>query len=384
MVWLHGGGFKTGSSSDSMYGPDFLLRRDVVLVTINYRLGAFGFLSLDAPDSGVPGNAGLKDQTLALRWVRKNIGEFGGDASNVTVFGNSAGGCSVHLHMLSEHSAGAFDKAIAQSGTALAEWANYPRNNWARRLAERLGWTGAANDTDDGGAIDASVLSHLQAVDAADILRHQDAILTMDEKLDGITTFGPATEPYVSEHCFMPDSPVNMARRQRPWSVHVPLIIGGNADEGLLFHRLIVRSPLMYQSEAGFERTVPFCFGIARGTERSRELAALVRREYYGDEEPSADNVLRTLQIWGDKVFWHGIGGAVRGRLRTDATAPTYLYRFAVETSTFDWHKRRFAGADVAGTSHVDEVVYLFKHDRLDEMPASGSLEMATIDRMVR
>lgn len=72
-----------------MYGPDYFMQKDVVLVTFNYRLGPIGFLSLQDPELGVPGNAGLKDQTFALKWVQRNIANFGGDKENVTIFGES-------------------------------------------------------------------------------------------------------------------------------------------------------------------------------------------------------------------------------------------------------------------------------------------------------
>jgi carboxylesterase type B len=89
MVWIHGGGFNSGSSQTDLFGPDYLLQKDVVLVTVNYRLGPVGFLSLDDPELNIPGNAGLKDQTFALKWVQRNIERFGGDPGNVTVFGES-------------------------------------------------------------------------------------------------------------------------------------------------------------------------------------------------------------------------------------------------------------------------------------------------------
>jgi carboxylesterase type B len=89
MVWIHGGGFLVGSSQTNMYGPDYIMQKDVVLVSFNYRIGVFGFLSLSDPDLGVPGNTGLKDQVFALKWIQRNIERFGGDASNVTIFGES-------------------------------------------------------------------------------------------------------------------------------------------------------------------------------------------------------------------------------------------------------------------------------------------------------
>jgi carboxylesterase type B len=78
-----------GSGQTDLFGPDYLLQKDVILVTMNYRLGPVGFLSLQDPELNIPGNAGLKDQTFALKWVQRNIENFGGDSKNVTVFGES-------------------------------------------------------------------------------------------------------------------------------------------------------------------------------------------------------------------------------------------------------------------------------------------------------
>lgn len=104
MVFIFGGGFRDGASSYNVYGPDFLLEKDVVMVSFNYRVGPFGFLSTG--DDVVPGNAGLKDQLLALKWTKQNIGQFGGNSSEITIFGQSAGAASVGYHILSKQSAG--------------------------------------------------------------------------------------------------------------------------------------------------------------------------------------------------------------------------------------------------------------------------------------
>lgn len=88
LVWIHGGGFIFGSGSTLLYGPEYLIEKDVIVVTFNYRLNIFGFLSLKDPKVGVSGNAGLKDQSMALAWVKRNIGCFGGDANNITIVGN--------------------------------------------------------------------------------------------------------------------------------------------------------------------------------------------------------------------------------------------------------------------------------------------------------
>jgi para-nitrobenzyl esterase len=118
MVYIHGGAFLTGESDD--YGPRRLLGSNVVVVTINYRLGALGFmanaaLAAESPD-GSSGNYGLMDQQAALGWVSRNINAFGGDPNNVTIFGESAGGLSVHAHLVSPRSKGLFAHAIVESG----------------------------------------------------------------------------------------------------------------------------------------------------------------------------------------------------------------------------------------------------------------------------
>ena len=124
-VWIHGGAYEIGSGRFSDYGPDRLMKgNDIVIVSINYRLGLFGFLSLGTQD--VPGNMGLLDQVMALKWVQKNIQSFGGDPNKVTIAGESAGSYSVLYHMLSPLSAGLFHRAIAQSGTPLSlAWHEY-------------------------------------------------------------------------------------------------------------------------------------------------------------------------------------------------------------------------------------------------------------------
>lgn len=121
IVYLHPGGFYgVSGQSKNFAGPQSLMDRDVVLVTLNYRLGTLGFMSTGTADS--PGNAGLKDQVLALRWVKDNIAVFGGDASQVTLLGYSAGALSISLHMISPMSRGLFHRAIVMSAAATAQW----------------------------------------------------------------------------------------------------------------------------------------------------------------------------------------------------------------------------------------------------------------------
>lgn len=124
IVNFHGGGYLEGSGNDDFWGPDFLINENVILVTLNYRLGIFGFLSLGTADYS--GNMGLKDQQLALRWINENIHHFGGDNEKITILGHSSGGVSAHYHVLSPSSKGLFQRAILMSGTTHNEWAFHP------------------------------------------------------------------------------------------------------------------------------------------------------------------------------------------------------------------------------------------------------------------
>ncbi|CAL1533544.1 unnamed protein product [Lymnaea stagnalis] len=122
MVWLYGGGYMTGSTTVSWYNGALLAASQCVIVaSMNYRLGAFGFLFLDVPE--VPGNMGLLDMTLAARWIKDNIEQFGGDRSRITVFGNSAGGASASLFLLSPLTRNLFTRAIIESGSPIGHLA---------------------------------------------------------------------------------------------------------------------------------------------------------------------------------------------------------------------------------------------------------------------
>lgn len=123
MVWIYGGGFTTGSTQ--WYNPTSLsIEGDVIVVSVNYRLGLFGFLSTE--DDSARGNYGLWDQHLAIKWVKENIGVFGGDADKITIFGESAGGASVSYQVFSLKNKDMFQRAISHSGTVVSPWALQP------------------------------------------------------------------------------------------------------------------------------------------------------------------------------------------------------------------------------------------------------------------
>lgn len=393
MVWIHGGSFRVGSSCEHMHGPDFLIKKDVVLVTLNYRIGALGFLTIDDPKYQIPGNAGLKDQTMALRWVKDNISVFGGDSENITLFGNSSGAISVDLHMLSDHSKNLFHRAIVQSGFANADYSTCPKNDWTRRLARAIGWSGEGGD--DG------LYDFLCAADADDIVQNQYSILTETEFLNGIMSFGPAIEAYVGEQSFLTQCPLDLMKN--PWSTKVPLIIGGNSDEMIMLNRAFKKYSPLLQTVHGFELLIPSEFGVPKGCEESQQIATRIIRTVYGDEQPTQDNYRPTMQAWSYRYMWFPLFMCVTARLENpERSAPTYLYRFDIESTIFNWKKLQFAGEHLSGlssiyyycyrkqtysmiigASHADELHYIFKCSYLKEPLPESSLEIRTMRIMV-
>ncbi|MFI5956724.1 carboxylesterase/lipase family protein [Cryptosporangium sp. NPDC051539] len=211
MVWIHGGSYINGAGSD--YGPGRLVTQGgVIVVTINYRLGAMGFLSLPGLSGEQPlgaGTYGLLDQQAALKWVQKNIAGFGGDAKNVTLFGESAGGGSVCAQMVSPQAKGLFAKAIAESGCALRGPTQTVADQTGTALAARLGCRGA------------DVVACLRAKPAA-------AIRAASSSTGTSLTYAPASGG--------PVLPTDMESAfDRGAMQNVPLLQGTNHDEGRLF-----------------------------------------------------------------------------------------------------------------------------------------------------
>ena len=207
MVWIHGGGNVNGSSFEPAYDGQFLARDyGIVLVSINYRLGVFGFFGAAglAAESGSAGNQGLWDQQLALHWVQKNIARFGGDASNVTIFGESAGSADVCYHVAAPGSRGLFQRAISESGGCTSRVADADSaQRTAAAFAERMGCTGA---------------------DALACLRSK----SVRELVDGAAAAGRF--PISVDGVFLPEQP--RALFDRGDIARVPYILGSNTDEG--------------------------------------------------------------------------------------------------------------------------------------------------------
>ncbi|XP_069495253.1 cholinesterase-like [Ambystoma mexicanum] len=222
LVFIHGGGFETGTCTLDVYDGRILAQTEGVIVSMNYRLGALGFLALpENPE--ISGNAGLFDQQLALQWVQENIAAFGGDPGSVTLFGQSAGAGAVGYHMLSPSSRPLFTRAIMQSGSPNGPWALMPHRearNMASKLIQLLGCSDS-NTTD--------VVACLQTKSAQAITHHQNSVLSHEGF--AITRFVPTVDGD-----FLTDTPDMLIKEQKVKQGEV--LIGVTVDEGtiLLFY----------------------------------------------------------------------------------------------------------------------------------------------------
>uniref|UniRef100_A0A182JF69 Carboxylic ester hydrolase n=1 Tax=Anopheles atroparvus TaxID=41427 RepID=A0A182JF69_ANOAO len=373
MLWIHGGAFMRGSSGTEMYGPDYLIQKNIVLVSFNYRLGAFGFLSFDSKDLGIPGNAGLKDQNLAIRWVRENIASFGGDPNNVTLFGESAGGCSVHFQMVSHQSKGLFRRAIVMSGCTLNNWSTIPRRGMGERLAKALGW--------DGKGGEGAALQVLMKASAEDITQKQDQLLTENELENRILfAFGPVVEPYVNERTLIPKSPLEMCREA--WSNEIDILIGGNSEEGLFCLNGIKENPAIMDNLHDFEYLVPLELGLVRASQTCKEYGLRMKKFYYGETQPSFENREGYLTLMTDKLFWHGLHRTIYSRVSQRKPSKTFVYRFAVDSETYNHYRIYFCDRKVRGTAHADDLSYLFKNG-FGPVPGQDTFEYRTMQTMI-
>jgi para-nitrobenzyl esterase len=214
MVWLHGGGFAIGSAGDPQYDGSALCRRgDVVVVTLNHRLNALGYLYLGAlhDDFADSGNVGQLDIVLALQWVRDNIAAFGGDAGNVTIFGQSGGGAKVSALLAMPPAQGLFHKAIIQSGPGVS----MADKNKAAELAER---TLASLGVTKADVRRLQTINYRQLIDAAAAAQRRDDRRSLSPVVDGRA---------------LPSDPFSPAAPEV--SRNIPVIIGTTKDEGTLF-----------------------------------------------------------------------------------------------------------------------------------------------------
>jgi len=369
MVWIHGGAFRFGSSSSEEYGPERLLEEDIVLVTINYRLGALGFLTTG--DDIAPPNAGILDQRLALRWVQNNIMAFGGDPDRVTLFGESAGGVCVMAHMASPGSRGLFHQAIAMSGV----WGEAPFLHKSKKPAEYTAMMAAGLGCAEG-TTSLETIKCLQQ-------KHPKQIL---EEAGKFRTFEFLPEPFTPSVDSYMDNPVLPQPLHEVWEKEsmptVPLMIGGNKDDGVLLLLEFLKDETLYaRVNENFSTELPaIVLGVdpaaAAEDEGETATAEVLRNSYLpGDGNFSASAFKEMIRLFTDVHFLAPIDKAVRDLSTKEGNVFYYNYQ----------HKGSFTFPmamgflEDYGVSHVDELFLMFKFAQVSNS-WMGDLALQTDD----
>ena len=330
MVWIYGGGFVTGGTSENRQDGQFLAHRNVIIVSMNYRLGIFGFfvhpeLTAESPHHA-SGNYGLMDQAAALEWVKRNITAFGGDPSNVTIFGESAGSFAVSTLMASPQTRGLISKAIGESGGALySAGLSYP----ARETLEQRNVAFAQT------AFGTSKLADLRKLSADDLVK-----AAMAKTTPPPPRFGPDVDGY-----FLPESvPAIYAAGQQ---AHVPLLAGWNADE--------VRSAVLFAkppvTAASFTAQAEKEFG-----DRAKDFLAVYPAATDAEALTSAGDFVSDRFIAFSTWRW------IEAQIQT-GNAPVYRYFFTLGNPGDQNHKA------AAGAFHSDDIEYVF--GTLDSRPGA-------------
>nr|WP_328802929.1 carboxylesterase/lipase family protein [Saccharibacillus alkalitolerans] len=285
MVWIHGGAFVSGSSSIPLYdGTQLALRGRCVVVSLNYRLGPFGFLHLAPLGEAFDSNAGLSDQVMALKWVRENIAAFGGDPDNVTLFGESAGSMSVAALLAMPAAKGLFHKAVLQSGGAQAMSAAQAESVAAAYL-RRLN-------------VDGGNLETLKTLAAEDLLAAGAGLENAGEDFPALA-FQPALEPST-----LPEEPLRAISEGS--AAGIPLIVGTNKEEGAFFFR----------EES--QRLEP-----EQSARTLRAIAGLDNAEEWVAQYPST--VEGQARMMTELYFWRSALALAEAQARH---APVWMYRF--------------------------------------------------------
>lgn len=350
MIWLHGCGWICGAGHSEFYSPKFLLDHDVILVTVNYRLGPLGFLSME--DTVLPGNNGMKDQVQSIRWVHENIAAFGGDPNRVTIFGESAGGASVHYHMMSSLTRGLFQRAISQSGNGYCPWA-VSRPGSAKKNAIKL-----ADLLDCPSKDTKKMIACLRKINVRDIISKDRAFQVFG--YCPMIPFRPVVEP---KHpgAFLTEDPAISSRNGR--MMDIPWMTGVTSEEGsIIAPGLYARNngALVKKLNEDFVNIAPITllFGQSCPTKEIKRVATEIREFYFHDKPIDNSTRFSLIDMYSDAWFTHAADSSVHDYLEKQSS-PVYYYYMAYRGSAS--FSIIFGDPDNDyGVCHADELQYLF------------------------
>ena len=349
MVWLHGGSHQRGSGSFGLYQANGLTEKGVVVVTINYRLGPFGYLAHPAltAEAGTSGNYGLLDQIAALEWVQDNIAFFGGDPDNVTIFGESAGAQSVSEIMAAPRADGLYHKAILQSGVS----------TYQRRFLDDEIYPGQESGESIGRRFLAPLVDGAPTTADLRAIPAQDIIARMSETDEGKEF--PNFLPLVDGRVIPQLIGLSFLDKSRP---RVPLIVGYNSDEGTMFYDWLqsptgLRSPILGTLE---EREA--ALAEVYGKNAAKALQSLYQMDSLENWDAAAE------RMWGDDYF--GVHTRFLAKINIAADTPAYVYNFSRQFPTKN---------QTIGAFHAAEIAFVFDshHPAWPSAPGDEGLTQA-------
>jgi para-nitrobenzyl esterase len=292
MIWIYGGGFQAGGTSEPRQDGEALARKGVVVVSMNYRLGIFGFFAhpelTKESNHHASGNYGLMDQSAALRWVHDNIAAFGGDPAKVTIFGESAGSISVSDQMASPLSKDLFARAIGESGGVFSYTNPPPSLEDTEKTGEQF-----------AAAAGAKSLKDLRAISAKELLD--------DAMKDRSMRFWPSVDGY-----FLPEHPWKIYAEGK--QAHVPLLAGWNTDESTYRGILGNAEPTKENYIAKLQETL--------GKEKADEIL----KNYPASDDAQAKQ--SAGQLAGDRFIAYSTWKWLEEQTRTAGNVPVYRYHF--------------------------------------------------------
>lgn len=346
MFWI--GGYGYACVMDHIFDATLINDQNIVYVRCGYRMGPFGFLSIN--DYAAPGNCGLKDIVMALKWVKNNISDFGGDPNNVTIFGSSSGGSIVNFMMLSPMATGLFHKAIIQSASVLNNWSLAKNPSLAViELAKLLGIEKTCKE---------EIVEELRSISAMDItIAFQNFKIGTGEGADSDlidSVFKPCIElDLEGQPAFLTKSPILLLKSGN--FNKVPCIIGSNNIEGAVFQYVVEN---FYSNFEKLNENVRLLVPkeLARKDKLSESIGHQLLKFYLdGEEHLRADTRTQYLQLISDYYFLYYVNKTVR--LLCTAGCPIYYYilNYAGEWSVPE--KLKFFNS----AGHCAELPFMFR-----------------------
>ncbi|XP_071451169.1 juvenile hormone esterase-like [Hetaerina americana] len=373
ILFIHHGGWFGLSGQSSLEGPQYLMDEDIVLVTINFRLGALGFLSTG--DSEVPGNNGLKDQLLAMKWVRDNIASFGGNPDLVTIYGYSAGAASVQYHMASPRSAGLFHRAISSSGSALSGWAmTRDPMPLTRRLAKFMGYSNSESATSK------QIVDFLRGKDAEAIAKSYFNLREWNS--DPLVIFAPVIEAEgSSDQPFLTEDPDSLFQTGN--FAQVPWLTGSTNNEWMRRAKEIINNATVLEDfSENFEQIAPILFYYERGSPSSLRKSQKLKEFYFQNGQITKESLQPITDLYTDGHFLHGVDRSVK-LISTSSRSPVYYYQF-VYRGRFGHMPTEPGMERPPGAVHHDDLIYVFYPDGIFPFFANDFPEAVVSKRLVR